>query len=30
MKLRGKDRLLPNQDWIEWFDDQLVQLRGPG
>ena len=24
-ELKGKGRLLPSQDWIEWFDDQLAQ-----
>lgn len=25
-ELKGEGRLLPNQDWIEWFDSQLAQL----
>ena len=25
-KLKEEDRLLPNQDWIDWFDTQLAQL----
>ncbi|HUH08794.1 MAG TPA: hypothetical protein VML96_13420 [Egibacteraceae bacterium] len=25
-ELKGRDRLQPGQDWIEWFDAQLAQL----
>ena len=25
--LKGEGRLLPKQDWIEWFDSQLAQLE---
>jgi Domain of unknown function (DUF4062) len=26
MELKAEGRLLPNQDWIEWFDGQLSQM----
>ena len=29
-QLKAEGRLLPNQEWIEWFDGQLAQLSGPG
>ena len=25
--LKGEGRLLSNRDWIEWFDNQLTQLK---
>jgi hypothetical protein len=26
VKLKEAGRLLPNQDWIGWFDEQIAQL----